>query len=780
MKINLLFLFLVCSPFASLEAISLSEKKAKLSSKEHREGSQDFNTLLKQHNQEITEQQEKISQMHKQAFTAYEKLVQDQAKEDTLNAFLKEERELLTKEKKELLLLQDNWKELSKQGIEIPSEGLWHQPDTTVGQLVIDYGSYDFVYLVPPDIAGYKIHVSSQLSIPKAAWGTMLEQILYSYGIGVREINPFVKVLFLLKVSPPAPDHITSNIEELHLLPANKRISLILSPPPSDAKRIFSFLEKCISQEQMSATLISNFILLTGQVRELLEISKVYTFLSSNELTQEHRFIPLQKTKSEEAAKILNSLFNSSDAQSSGGSEKQLPFLGGEAPPSLRIIPLQHPSQALFLIGSKSILEKASQMLADLEAQIDAAKEKTVYIYACRHSTSVDLAKMLSQVYGKMISTPQAFGQQNIPTPLPDDKENPTEKTTSKEGISDNFIVDNKTNSIIMVIETALLDKMKSLIKVLDIPKKMVQLDVLLFEKKVKDANTFGLNLLRLGDAATGKNTTKLHWNDGSKKGPGLGILNFAFSQAKSGDFPSYDFAYTFLLSQDDIQVNANPSVTTVNQTAAKISIVDEISISTGTYTETAKDEKRPPLDAFTRSEYGITLNITPTVHSEGVNENETSDPKFITIAADLSFESSSDPKGNDRPDITKRNVKNEVRIADGETLVLGGLRSKKSSSGQQSIPFLGEIPGIGKFFSYTTLVDESTEMFIFITPHIISDDRDTFHKTRLEELQKRPGDIPEFLEEVEISKNKEKKMIFSRTFRALFGAADIRNPKKE
>ena len=47
---------------------------------------------------------------------------------------------------------------------------------------------------------------------------------------------------------------------------------------------------------------------------------------------------------------------------------------------------------------------------------------------------------------------------------------------------------------------------MKDLIKKLDIPKKMVQLEVLLFEKRNRDTNDFGLNLLRLGDAARNVN----------------------------------------------------------------------------------------------------------------------------------------------------------------------------------------------------------------------------------------------------------------------------------
>lgn len=82
----------------------------------------------------------------------------------------------------------------------------------------------------------------------------------------------------------------------------------------------------------------------------------------------------------------------------------------------------------------------------------------------------------------------------------------------------------------------------------------------------------------------------------------------------------------------------------------------------------------------------------------------------------------------------------------------------------------MGDIPGIGKLFSHTEISDSSTEMFVFITPKIISDPLEDAERIRREELKKRPGDLPEFLQELVMAQEKEKRRLFEGTLTALFG----------
>lgn len=58
--------------------------------------------------------------------------------------------------------------------------------------------------------------------------------------------------------------------------------------------------------------------------------------------------------------------------------------------------------------------------------------------------------------------------------------------------------------------------------------------------------------------------------------------------------------------------------------------------------------------------------------------------------------------------------------VKDGETVVIGGIYSKKQIETRNKIPFLGDIPYLGYLFSNTVIGDTDSELLIFITPKII------------------------------------------------------------
>jgi general secretion pathway protein D len=59
------------------------------------------------------------------------------------------------------------------------------------------------------------------------------------------------------------------------------------------------------------------------------------------------------------------------------------------------------------------------------------------------------------------------------------------------------------------------------------------------------------------------------------------------------------------------------------------------------------------------------------------------------------------------------------VSIKDGQTIVIGGLMQDQKTENVSKIPILGDIPGIGKLFQYSTKDKTKTELLIFLTPHV-------------------------------------------------------------
>ncbi len=311
------------------------------------------------------------------------------------------------------------------------------------------------------------------------------------------------------------------------------------------------------------------------------------------------------------------------------------------------------------------------------------------------------------------------------------------------------------------------------------------------------------MNLLRIGSGAAQRNRTGAFFNDTVPTGclsdlsfdssylssfsaensiaaiaetvlGNLGVFEFFISRKRTHHFPAFDLVYRFLLTQDDISINSTPSIMTVNQTPAQIAVLEEISVNTGIFeVETAKGNTLK--DAFTRAQYGITINITPTIHmrDEMSDEDDCDEcADYVTLDTDITFDTvePSISALQSRPDVTRRHIVNQVQIQDGQTVILGGLRRKVSADSKQSIPFIGELPGIGKLFSDTTLRDATTEMFIFITPYIIRDPSEQLEKLRQDMLCIRPGDIPYFLQCLEEAHRCEKYRLMQGGMTILFG----------
>ena len=457
------------------------------------------------------------------------------------------------------------------------------------------------------------------------------------------------------------------------------------------------------------------------------------------------------------------------------------------------ILPLKKEGQ-IAVVGSRKMVEKASCVIEETQKQLNDPAEMTVYWYTCRHSDPIEVSEVLEKVYisltysniegiekssSKKTATaetdinisdvPPVYGGPTHPPYVnPPVAVHGTIKEQEQKSTTMNFIPYPKTGSIMMVVKKSTLPKIKELLKKLDVPKKMVQIEVLLFEKKIRNQNNFGLNLLKLGTAAKNVKQTGLEYENG----PGVknrGILQFFLSRMKSKHFPAIDFAYNFLMSQEDVRVNASPSVTTLNQTPAQISIVEEISINNGAApleTNTGITFEK----SYSRAQYGINLVITPTVHEPELDSF--SGKRFVTLETNVSFDNIKTDV-DDRPKVNRRSIQNQVRVMDGETLILGGLHQKRSEDDTEKIPFLGEIPGLGKFFGTSRLSDQKTEMFVFITPKVILDKKQEMEKIRTEELKKRPGDLPEFFEKIQEAHDLKKQSIFHNSFRLLFGKAD-------
>jgi len=114
--------------------------------------------------------------------------------------------------------------------------------------------------------------------------------------------------------------------------------------------------------------------------------------------------------------------------------------------------------------------------------------------------------------------------------------------------------------------------------------------------------------------------------------------------------------------------------------------------------------------------EYGVRLNFIPTITPRGTIR--------LQVAPEVSaldFTHEVEVSGFVVPGITTRKVKTEVELADGQSFVIGGLLDNTESETFQKIPFLGDIPILGKLFQSIDKTKANTELIVIVTPEIVS-----------------------------------------------------------
>lgn len=718
-------------------------------------------------------------------FEEAQQMVSGEALEGEYQGLLQE----VTAVRKQIRSLEEGWRKSSVAETARNEEpcALWDVGETTLSQLVMEYGAPDFLYVIPQELSGMKITLFSGIPLPHESWSEMIEMILAQNGVGVKRLNPFVKQLYILKLDPSAIEAVVAKETDLQLFNAHARLFFVLSPPPEQLRSVQSFLERFSDPKQTLVQAIGSKVALVSNRETVEKLLGLYHAVWEKSQGKVARIASLTKMVPQEAEKILKAVFTD---------------VGGKSRPTFypsnadELVTLVLP-QGLVLVGESETVDRGQKILADLENQLEDPSEKIIYWYTCKHSNPEDVAEVLKQVYDSLIGckfekkaecpsppvvSPPAAGSPENPGPypylMPGAPFNPVMPAGApfiQPGLLDkeqkvgfgNFIVDTKTTSILMVVKRDELAKIKTLLKKLDVPKRMVQLEVLLVEKKLHDNREIGFNLLQFGTNASGKHENALSYNaqiEGDRSFRN-GLMSYIFSRNSSHKFPAVDLKFNCLLTQEDLRIKQTPSVLAINQTPAQISIVEEISINNGAFpinTPTGVVVEK----SFTRAQYGITINLTPTIHLPDPDEGG---PGFVLLQTDLEFDTTKIISAEDRPPVTRRHIENEVRVADGETVILGGLRQEIQEDTREKIPFLGDLPGIGKLFGTAKARDVSTEMFIFITPHIIYDPIEDLRALRQEEYQKRAGDIPEFLEHIDEAKEAARKKLFKQSLKLLF-----------
>jgi pilus assembly protein CpaC len=113
--------------------------------------------------------------------------------------------------------------------------------------------------------------------------------------------------------------------------------------------------------------------------------------------------------------------------------------------------------------------------------------------------------------------------------------------------------------------------------------------------------------------------------------------------------------------------------------------------------------------------EFGVRLSFIPTI-----TPRNTIRLQVAPEVSSLDFSNAVQISGFNVPAIDIRTVNTEVELGNGQSFIIGGLLDNRESQTFEKIPFLGDIPILGKFFQSKTATRSNTELVVIVTPEIV------------------------------------------------------------
>ena len=279
--------------------------------------------------------------------------------------------------------------------------------------------------------------------------------------------------------------------------------------------------------------------------------------------------------------------------------------------------------------------------------------------------------------------------------------------------------VDDRTNSIIAYQTQTNLDELRRIVAQLDIAVRQVMIEARIVEASVDFSKEIGVrwggtfnknmnngNFIGYGNDDRGDEGGK----SGSDSGGNFPFVDMGSVNRTSGfgvgfitDNTILDLELSAMEKTGNGEVVSQPKVVTSDKETAKILKGTEIP-----YQEASSSGAT----STSFKEAALSLEVTPQITPDNriimevkINKDE---PDFANAL-------------NNVPPIKKNEVNAKVLVADGETIVIGGVFSNTQTKSVDKVPLLGDLPYLGRLFRRDVITDKKNELLVFLTPRIMN-----------------------------------------------------------
>lgn len=572
-------------------------------------------------------------------------------------------------------------------------------------------------FIVDRQVQG-KVTVISPTRVSEEDAYKVFESVLEVYGFAAVPSGSVIKIV-------PSVQARSKNIATLrgNDVPTDddKVVTQIIALKYANADEVKNMLTPLVSKTSVLVSHVKSGILIVtdygSNISRLIDIIRSVDVPPDNE---EMVSISLKNASAENVAKALSQLFVAGPSQR------------GERPEQVKIIPFER-TNTLIVFASKASVVRVREVVQKLDADVPRNEGNLRVVYL-QHANAEEMVKVLTNLPGD-----DKTGSKNTTAPSGKTSGAPSAPAISKDI---KIVADKETNALIITGPREEYEVVEDIIKKLDIPRRMVYLEALIMEVKVTKNFSIGVQWAdregHVQGGFSGNASSSYSALDGLATGnlPAGFTLGVMDKGITIGDvtFPNLGAVVNAYKSDDDVNVIATPQILTTDNKKATIKVGENVPYVTSKNTTSGTQQD------YTNYEYkdvATSLTITPQVNQA----------EIVRLEIGVEVIKLKDTEATTTPSTFTRTADTTVVVHNEETVVIGGMIGQDTTTGDYKVPVLGDIPVLGWMFKSHGNKQEKTNLYIFITPHIVENPAelaDLYHKKRskMEDLHKVPGDI--------------------------------------
>jgi len=354
---------------------------------------------------------------------------------------------------------------------------------------------------------------------------------------------------------------------------------------------------------------------------------------------------------------------------------------------------------ALFVVSDK---KKWIKVVEYWKRKLDIInvhkKEPTFFVYRPKNRISTELKDLLNGLFTV---------NENKGLPIPKEAiegiENNQNNQTLLDGKNDVKVIDDKTRNMLIIYATPKKYKLLlNMLRKLDVLPKQVLIEVTIAELTLKDSLEHGFEWYLKNNSETGIFSTL----------GGLGLGSAGLSGAIINSSRFLQLHMNFFAQKNLINILSSPKIVVVDNQPATLNVGTDVPILTSSSNTVNNGGDETLSQSVEYRKTGIILNVTPTIHSNN--------SLMLKITQTVSEAQANSTSNISSPIVLMRNIDTNVVLKSGQTLMLGGLIRKNTSTTDSKVPILGDIPYVGELFKTSQESTDKTELIILIKPIVL------------------------------------------------------------